>query len=557
VPRRVRPPEVEEAGPAEAESQALVQWTPPHAASQLGECRLRALYEAIPVPKQGPAWQRWLTRHPVQYELPAGVTADLPALLEAADAPWVERVAVRLSNVMDEATSGDVPPVVAWEWACCSPPYLGERSPHFHHQNARTERRVRDASGILVSDTQVESTQIHVSARRDYYVPTPTSWSALEGPYGFPAKMPRLVAYFGTALRLAECTPAATILATQWVLEVVWYASARNKGYLWHLPAGLVDRLVELQLANLAKGADPEAQAYLSELLDLHQSLDWAAAGPHLARRVGGEDDGAARAFVHCDKRLVEDRIGLHEGLGDPSYPYAAGVTATSAPPESGWGAPGAGSPHQRKRTRGAAERPPDRGGAVRRTARAGPSPVGPATRPTFAPPRVPYYPALGAGQNLSWGYVTPQCARVLATTYPTAAGTLRVAHGEPIGDSLVDTLAWVTRGAGAVLRGSPSPLSAAAEQFLVDTTPEAIGYRMASRSEDNGQRVAPGSAVTAAGGSSTRARYAGEPAAATAPYYGGGYSYSAEGVSAAGHTAYAGGYTAAAAAPSPAPRST
>jgi len=127
VPRRVRPPEVKEAGPAEAESQALVQWTPPHAASQLGECRLRALYEAIPVPKQGPAWQRWLTRHPVQYELPAGVTADLPALLEAADAPWVERVAVRLSNVMDEATSGDVPPVVAWEWACCSPPYLGER----------------------------------------------------------------------------------------------------------------------------------------------------------------------------------------------------------------------------------------------------------------------------------------------------------------------------------------------------------------------------------------------------------------------------------------------
>jgi len=84
---------------------------------------------------------------------------------------------------------------------------------------------------------------------------------------------------------------------------------------------------------------------------------------------------------------------------------------------------------------------------------------VGLAARPTFAPPGVPYYPALGAGQNLRWGYVTTQCARELATTYATAAGTLRAAHGEAIVASLVETLAWVTRGAGAVLRGSPWPL--------------------------------------------------------------------------------------------------
>ena len=169
----------------------------------------------------------------------------------------------------------------------------------------------------------------------------------------------------------------------------------------------------------------------------------------------------------------------------------------------------------------------------------------------------MPNYPALGAGQNLSWGYVTRQCVRALATTNLTAAGTLRLAHGETIVAALADTLAWVTRGAGAVLRGSPSPLSAAAEQFLVDTTPEAIGYQMASRLEGHGQRVAPGSAVTAAAGSSSRAPYAGEPATAVVPYYGDGYSYSAGGASAAGHTAYAGGYTAAAAAPSSAPRST
>jgi len=258
----------------------------------------------------------------------------------------------------------------------------------------------------------------------------------------------------------------------------VWYASARTEWYLWHHRAGLVHRLVGLHLANVAERDDPEAHAYLSELLDHQQSLDWVATGPYLARRVGGEDDGAARALVHCNQRLVAGRVGFQEGLGDTSYPYAAGVTATSAPPESEWGAPGAVSPLRRKRTRGAAERPPARGGAVRRTTRAGPSPVGPAPRPTLAPPGVPYYPALGAAQNLSWGYVTPQCARVLATTFQSATGALRVAHGEAIVASLVDTLAWVTRGPGTVLRGSPSPLSAAAEQFLEDTTPEAIGYQ-------------------------------------------------------------------------------
>ena len=182
---------------------------------------------------------------------------------------------------------------------------------------------------------------------------------------------------------------------------------------------------------------------------------------------------------------------------------------------------------------------------------------MGLSTRPTFAPPEVPYFPALGAGQSLSWGYVTPQCARALETTYPSATNTLRADHGEAIVASLVVTLVWVTRGAGSVPRGSPSPLSAAAEQFLVDTTPEAIGYQMASRLEGHGQRVAPGSAAPAAGGSSTRAPYAGEPAAAAAPFYGSGYSDSAGGTSAAGHTSYAVGYSAAGAVPSTAPRST
>jgi len=368
----------------------------------------------------------------------------------------------------------------------------------------------------------------------------------MEVPFGFRARMPRIVAYFGTALRRRESTPAAAILATQWVLEVVgvWYASARTKGYLWHLPAAIVGRLVGFRLANVSEGAGPDAHAYLSELLDLPQSLDWEAAGPYLARRVAGEENEAPKAFVHCDKRLVGGRIGLCEGLGDLAYPYSAGVTATSAPPDSSWGALGASVPQQRKRTRGTAERPPARGGAVWRTTRAGASPVGRSGRPTLAPPGVPYYSALGAGQSLSWGYVTPRCAHALATTHPSAAGALRATHGGAIVASLVDTLEWVTRGAGAVLRDSSSPRSAAAEQILVDTTPEAIGYQMAFRLEGHGQRVASGSAVPSAGGGPSRAPYAGEPAGSAAPYHGGGYPSTA------------GGYAAAGAAPSRVPRS-
>jgi len=110
---------------------------------------------------------------------------------------------------------------------------------------------------------------------------------------------------------------------------------------------------------------------------------------------------------------------------------------------------------------------------------------------------------------------------------------------------SLVGTLAWATRGAGAVLQGCSSPFSAAAEQFLVDTTPEAIGYQMAPRLKGLGQRVAPGLVVPAVAGSSIPAPYAEEPAPAAAPYHGGGYSSTA------------GGYSAARAAPRRAPRST
>ena len=267
----------------------------------------------------------------------------------------------------DRATAVDIPPVVAWAWACFSAPYFGERASDFNHQDARTERLVREASGILVRPAQLERSQIHSSARRADHVPTSTSWSSMNVRFGFPARIPRIVARFGTALRRGESVSAAASLATQWVQEVarVRYAFAWTTEYLRNVPASLIDRLV-----------------------------DWKTAGPFLARRVGGEDDGAARALVHCDRLLMARRIGTHEGLGGPSHRYALEVTAMSAPPTSGFGALRAAFPHWRKRTRGAAERPPALRGDVRRKSRAGPSPLRLATRPTFAPPGVPFYAA-------------------------------------------------------------------------------------------------------------------------------------------------------------------
>jgi len=78
VPRRGCLLVVEEAGPTGAEPGALVPWTPSYAPSQLGECRLRAPYAAITLPKQGPAWNRWLRRHPLQYELPQLAQCSVP-----------------------------------------------------------------------------------------------------------------------------------------------------------------------------------------------------------------------------------------------------------------------------------------------------------------------------------------------------------------------------------------------------------------------------------------------------------------------------------------------
>jgi len=68
-----------------------------------------------------------------------------------------------------------------------------------------------------------------------------------------------------------------------------------------------------------------EAHAYLSEVMKLHQSLDWSAACPYLARRVGGEDDGAARAFVHCENTSWRGALACMRALATRPTPTLRG----------------------------------------------------------------------------------------------------------------------------------------------------------------------------------------------------------------------------------------
>jgi len=337
----------------------------------------------------------------------------------------------------------DFPAVVAWEWECRLPPYFRKRDPDFHHRNARTEKCVRDASKVLLSASQVESTRIHVSVGKDHYVTTPTLWSEVEVPPGSLERMSCVVAYLMTVLRREESTLVAAILTSQCVLEVavVWYDSARTYWYMWHLAPGFVNLLAGLHPSNFAAKAGPEASSDFLALLVLHQSLDWVRRA-RISRRDGGDDEEGPRVVLHCDKGVVEERLGLHEGLRDASYPCAERVTPNSAQPYSGWGAAEKGPPQKSKRTSGLAKRPPTHAGAIRRASRLGKAPGGTGGRPVISLPGVPYYSAPEVGKRRIRRYVTAQSVRARATTYPTASKTLRGAHREAIVASFVDILA-------------------------------------------------------------------------------------------------------------------
>jgi len=113
--------------------------------------------------------------------------------------------------------------------------------------------------------------------RPRYYATLPPWWSEVEVPVGFPACMPRYVAYFATALQPGDHIHRAfSILVTNWVIGVAstWYAVVRNRGRLWHLSASLVAAIRYLGPEELAARRDEDAATLLASMLALHDQVD-------------------------------------------------------------------------------------------------------------------------------------------------------------------------------------------------------------------------------------------------------------------------------------------
>ena len=94
-------------------------------------------------------------------------------------------------------------PVVEWRWCCQSPPYLTTGDPHVNHPAARHEYIWRRDELYLVSVLQLEFPRAR-DHRHGNYVVLPKWWKDVEDPMGFPAMLPRFLAYYSSRMRPNE-----------------------------------------------------------------------------------------------------------------------------------------------------------------------------------------------------------------------------------------------------------------------------------------------------------------------------------------------------------------
>jgi len=313
--------------------QDLDWWVPPTHPTAMGEGgHLLSIYCTFPDSEQVTAWNRRLARFPRQVALPAGWLMDLPALLEREDWGQVDRVRRCLSQSTGADEVAADQPVVEWRWCCQFSPYLTTGDPRVNHP-ASDELH-------LVSVLQLEFPRAQ-DHRRGNHVVLPKWWKDVEVPMGFPAMLPRFLAYYSSRMRPnEEGQRLYSILATQWVVEVasVWVASLRTKGYLWHLFNALVEGMCTLTPARLGDGRDGDYAELLEEMIILHNSLDLVPIQPFFRRTATeGGAEATTRGFVHCFCGLSKGKLLLREGLGLDSYPYGPGIGAQSPPPASGW----------------------------------------------------------------------------------------------------------------------------------------------------------------------------------------------------------------------------
>lgn len=132
-----------------------------------------------------------------------------------------------------ETELDDTLPVVSTEWCVLPRPYLGGRDAHVHHGVVREEFRVRSSSGFLVHGSRVEFTSVPTEGREHFVPLLPGWWEELEVRCGFPARVPLVIAYFGSWLLSSSGGHRAyAYFATHWVVEVAlrWYPGVGSRG---------------------------------------------------------------------------------------------------------------------------------------------------------------------------------------------------------------------------------------------------------------------------------------------------------------------------------------
>ena len=458
-------------------------WAPPKSVGELPDCKLKDVYLIIPEPRRTDVWYRRTRRYPNQVTLPDGVVCDLPALLCLADAPEVQALSTSLAMGSGDVEIDDTHAVVSTEWCALPRPYLGGEDAHAQHGVVREEFRLRGSSGFLIHGSRVEFTHVPLEEREHQYPFLPGWWETVEVPCGFPARIPLLVAYFGSVLRSSsEGNRVFAYLATHWVVVVArgWYSDVVHRGYLWHLPPALVEGMETLGFHWLALGAGDLAPFLLKGMVTLHNRLDWAQLDPFLRRNKRPEpglESEPPREFVHVTHTLVQGQLLLREGLGDSSLPYAEGVTPSTSPPGSGWATSSATT--RRGAHRGA---PRSRGRAVPTTSPRVATPTSGGVEPNQAPPFqfLEPFPDVALGSLRVRTPVPMPIARGVGEMLPNLGAIMYDATVEASLVASLDTLAWVTRRVSHFLASGDS--ATARQSLAAEVTRLAVGHEFVQR---------------------------------------------------------------------------
>ncbi|GAB0493381.1 hypothetical protein MMPV_004663 [Pyropia vietnamensis] len=301
-------------------------WVQPSTVEELPSGILKRVMLEVPAERRADVMARRARRFPAQVRLPEGVSCDLPALLKLEDGTEVAALAQLLAAGSGDAEVDESYPSVRADWCVLPRPYLGGQDAHIHH---------------------AWFAQVPQDKKTDHFPSVPGWWSEVEVPVGFPARVPLVVAYFGSYLMgPVEGHRAYATLATHWVVEVAraWYSDVIHRGYLWHLSTTLMEGIATLGVEWFTQGLGDQVSTTLVAMTALHNQLDWENIKPYL-RRSKRSEPGAEmdppRDFVHCTRGAVQGNLLLCEGLGDPELPYAEGVYRTTPAPPSGWAVSG------------------------------------------------------------------------------------------------------------------------------------------------------------------------------------------------------------------------